>query len=146
MLDGVFESTIHEFVHFFNPDDILEHVCQVWLHFQWQHCRCCLTSLSRATSCSIERTLFFSPMPLACLLRNILMSLVTCKKEVVYGYILTSSHFTHLFIISCVTCGNRYKVWICFYGLSPREVIWNTDMFLETAVSSQKCRLHSKMT
>jgi hypothetical protein len=32
-------------------------------------------------------------------------------------------------------------VWICFCGLSAWEVKWNTDMFLETAASSQKCNV-----
>jgi len=140
ILDVVLESKLYMYLYsIFDPDDLFKHIPQVWPHFQWQHCCCCLTSLSRATSCSIERMLFFSPVSLACLLRNILISLVTCKKWFIAS--LNSSYFTHHFIISCITCRNRYVVRIYFCGLSPWEVIWNTDMFLETAASSQKCNV-----
>jgi L-rhamnose mutarotase len=136
ILDDDLESKLYMYLYsIFDPDDLFEHIPQVWLHLQWQHCCCCLTSLSIAISCSIERMLFFLSVPLACLLRNILISLVTCKKW--FMATLNSSHFTHHFIISYVTCRNRYVVWICFWGLSLWEVKWNTDMFLETG--AQKC-------
>ena len=99
ILDVVLESKLYMYLYsIFDPGDLFEHIPQVWPHFQWQHCCCCLTSLSRATSCSIERMLFFSPVPLACLLRNILISLVTCKK----WFIVSLVQILHTILLSAV--------------------------------------------